>query len=217
MIKSMMLAAVGVAGLLAGTANAETISNTTNGGSIAAFGWPDSQTYGQVFTAPVTGTLTSFTLSLNGGVGELFGGVGTWNGTASYNGGFGSPTNLYQSANVASTGAQSFTFSPNVAVVAGQQYVAYLSTFGTSANTTTSMPMANSAANIDYFVWNNTSDPRGNASWNYFGNFGNASFSATFAGGVPEPATWALMILGFGAVGAAMRRKQQVAAKVRFA
>ena len=37
------------------------------------------------------------------------------------------------------------------------------------------------------------------------------------AAGVPEPATWALMILGFGAVGGAMRRRQAVAAKVRFA
>lgn len=36
-------------------------------------------------------------------------------------------------------------------------------------------------------------------------------------GGVPEPATWAFMILGFGAVGGAMRRRQSVAATVRFA
>lgn len=35
--------------------------------------------------------------------------------------------------------------------------------------------------------------------------------------GVPEPATWALMILGMGAVGGAMRRRQSVSAKVRFA
>jgi hypothetical protein len=39
----------------------------------------------------------------------------------------------------------------------------------------------------------------------------------SLAGGVPEPATWALMILGFGAIGGAMRRRQSVAAKVRFA
>ena len=34
---------------------------------------------------------------------------------------------------------------------------------------------------------------------------------------VPEPATWALMILGFGAVGGAMRRRHAVKAKVSFA
>lgn len=35
--------------------------------------------------------------------------------------------------------------------------------------------------------------------------------------GIPEPATWALMIMGFGAVGGAMRRRQSVKASVRFA
>ena len=39
----------------------------------------------------------------------------------------------------------------------------------------------------------------------------------TSAMGVPEPATWAMMILGMGAVGGAMRRRRSVAAKVRFA
>lgn len=48
---------------------------------------------------------------------------------------------------------------------------------------------------------------------------GAASYTGdfNFTAGVPEPATWALMILGFGAVGGAMRRRQSVAAKVRFA
>ena len=36
-------------------------------------------------------------------------------------------------------------------------------------------------------------------------------------GAVPEPSTWALMILGFGAVGGAMRRRQSVKAAIRFA
>lgn len=35
--------------------------------------------------------------------------------------------------------------------------------------------------------------------------------------GVPEPAGWMLMILGIGAVGAVMRRRQAVAAKINFA
>ena len=42
--------------------------------------------------------------------------------------------------------------------------------------------------------------PRGNGSY-----AGTISFAA---GAVPEPATWALMILGFGAIGFAMRRQR---------
>ena len=34
-------------------------------------------------------------------------------------------------------------------------------------------------------------------------------FSTGMAGGVPEPATWAMMIIGFGAIGASMRRRKQ--------
>lgn len=47
-------------------------------------------------------------------------------------------------------------------------------------------------------------------------DFQNMGFTAEISvpGGVPEPATWAMMLLGFGAVGAAMRRKKQ--AEVRF-
>jgi len=40
--------------------------------------------------------------------------------------------------------------------------------------------------------------------------------AAAQLGGVPEPATWALMILGFGAVGGAMRRRN-AKTSVRFA
>jgi hypothetical protein len=36
-------------------------------------------------------------------------------------------------------------------------------------------------------------------------------------GGVPEPATWAMMLMGFGAIGGALRRREKVAARVRFA
>ncbi|MBS0479821.1 MAG: PEP-CTERM sorting domain-containing protein [Proteobacteria bacterium] len=35
--------------------------------------------------------------------------------------------------------------------------------------------------------------------------------------GVPEPATWAMMMLGFGAMGASLRRRAKVTARVRFA
>lgn len=59
-----------------------------------------------------------------------------------------------------------------------------------------------------------------------FGNGDAGDYALTITGpggitiggaGVPEPATWGLMILGFGAIGGAMRRRQSVKATVRFA
>ena len=49
---------------------------------------------------------------------------------------------------------------------------------------------------------------------------GNASYGGnlTFVpGGIPEPMTWAMMILGFAAVGFAMRRRNEEVARVRYA
>ena len=49
---------------------------------------------------------------------------------------------------------------------------------------------------------------------------GNASYGGqlTFIpGGIPEPMTWSLMILGFAAVGFAMRRKKKETVRVRYA
>jgi hypothetical protein len=41
-------------------------------------------------------------------------------------------------------------------------------------------------------------------------DYGHQAFA--FAGGVPEPGTWALMIMGFGGVGAVLRRRRQATA-----
>jgi hypothetical protein len=49
---------------------------------------------------------------------------------------------------------------------------------------------------------------------------GNASYGGqlTFVpGGIPEPMTWAMMILGFAAVGFAMRRRNNEVTRVRYA
>lgn len=60
-----------------------------------------------------------------------------------------------------------------------------------------------------------------NANVNSYGfeSLANTGITATTTvpAAVPEPATWALMILGFGAIGYAMRRGQRETAKVRFA
>lgn len=211
------VAAICLVGFVPAANATVTLANTGNGSSISPFGQPQSETYGQVFTAPVTGILSSFTLSLNGGVGDLYGAVGTWNGTAAHGFGFGSPVTLYKSGNVISSGPSSYTFSPNVAVTSGERYVAYLSVFGVpDVNSSTSMPQGTNAPGLDYFVWNNDSDPDGNSSWNYFVDIGDAKFSATFIAAVPEPSTWIMMIAGFGLIGGALRR-QRSKVKVNYA
>lgn len=47
---------------------------------------------------------------------------------------------------------------------------------------------------------------------------GNGSYAGTLAfAGVPEPATWGMLILGFGAIGGAMRRRRNVTTKLSYA
>lgn len=53
-----------------------------------------------------------------------------------------------------------------------------------------------------------------------FNTSGTRTSVITFAGAagaVPEPATWAMMVIGFGAVGGALRRRSKVATSVRYA
>jgi len=76
---------------------------------------------------------------------------------------------------------------------------------------------AGAATNIAFFHQDNVAPDiyriNGNGT---ISAFGTATTSpATSA--VPEPATWALMIVGFAMVGGALRRRHKAAARVRFA
>jgi hypothetical protein len=189
------------------------LSNQPSGSSIGSFGRPDTTTYGEVFTAPTTAELTSFSLFLNStAVGNIIGGIGVWNGS-------GVSSVLYTSSLVAS--ALTNTFSPDVAVVAGQEYVAFLSVNGVAGPTAgTTMPGGTHVAGLNGFTFNNSeccggSGTYANQSWSGTGVFSlDAEFSATFSPAVPEPSTWAMMILGFAGIGflAYRRRKDSTMA-----
>jgi hypothetical protein len=47
--------------------------------------------------------------------------------------------------------------------------------------------------------------------------FSTGYVTATAVAGVPEPATWAMMLIGLGAIGGTLRRRLKVAARIRFA
>lgn len=59
----------------------------------------------------------------------------------------------------------------------------------------------------------------------FFGGFGNENTSKRLFGtlaitpvnSVPEPITWVMMLIGFGAVGFALRRRQNIASRIRSA
>jgi hypothetical protein len=192
-------------------AHAVTYSNGPVSGSISSFGYSDSQTYGEVFTAPFSGDLAKFTMYLNGAIGgDLYGGIGEWDGTTGFSLGGGVSNTLYQSGTVAADHAGAYSFAPGINLVAGNLYVAYLSVYGTdhAGQSWTSMPLGHGDSVFDYFVWSNsccgsTNTPE-STSWNYFANFGNARLDLA----TPEPTTWALMLMGFGGLGAALRRRR---------
>jgi len=47
---------------------------------------------------------------------------------------------------------------------------------------------------------------------NSLDSFSAANITGSFGGSVPEPATWGLMIMGFGGVGALLRNRRRQAA-----
>ena len=69
------------------------------------------------------------------------------------------------------------------------------------------------ANNGDEVSWDANAGPS-DAWWSQSGNISSFGLSGSFQilGVVPEPATWAMMLVGFGGLGAAMRSRRRLAA-----
>jgi hypothetical protein len=194
---------------------ATTISTgALTGGEWASFGQQATPIYGEVFTAPISGTLLSFTLYLNppnfgDPVSALYGAVSAWNGS-------GINSIAWQSSTIPG-GSSSFTFSPTLSVTAGQQYVAFLSVYGLSSFQSFGigqMPIAAQGSSfIDGFTfWGYSGTPFTSAwSWPASANpeFNWVEFSATIDP-TPLPTALPLFATGIGALGLlGWRRKRK--------
>jgi hypothetical protein len=200
-IKSVGIIATLCACLSTQSASAVTIGTGPANTSISGFGGAGT-TFGELFSAPITGTLSSFTLDLTSSNGNLMGGIGVWNGSGVSN-------ILYTSPVTAS--ALINTFATNISVVAGTGYVAFLSVDGVSGvSGTTSMPAISPAGSafLNGFVWNDGRDgSRTYASSTWSGLIfqdNDVLFSATFnepVSATPIPAALPLFASGLGGLG----------------
>ena len=118
-------------------------------------------------------------------------------------------TTVNSSSTVVGTASWVFTPITPVALTVGDTY--YVGAYGAFNYTDTINPVT-VAPEISY-LYNayevGFASPSGSPNDNDHGFFGG---NVQLAGGVPEPATWAMMGLGFLGAGAAMRRRRGVAA-----
>lgn len=217
-------AIVWAAALGASPASADVISNPVNNypfGYLAGAplqGGQQTQFIGETFTASTTGSLTDFQFTLgNSNITSVYGAVYAWDGSR--------PTTLLWQSPTVSGGAGVLDFSPTgVNLTQGQTYVAFLSTYGIANNTGTatvgsclSFSGCNNVNDNPYLgdlVWKTIYDGTMplQESWSK-ATYLDATFAVTIASPVPEPTTWAMLILGFAGVGfMAYRRRNQTAA-----
>ena len=203
-------------------ADIDTTGGTTPSSTgIFPFGAGDTATYGQTFTAGASDNfLQSFSLYLGDrydGSGDLSfkGYIAGWDGTKA--------TSILYSSDIRAQGdggLAEFVFNTsNLAISAGAQYIAFLSISDLAAQPLSRFYMPTVAANYaggSFAYFNNGTNFAAltQTDWDGASGFGlDVAFKADlseFAVGnaVPEPATWAMMIVGFGAVGASMRRRK---------
>jgi hypothetical protein len=184
----------------------------------------ETATYGQGFGGPITES--GFTYST--GSGSLF-----------TNGFIGDPGQDME-GDIADGGGvlDIVKASPGQFTFSSLDFAAYAATLGGSQTLDVTGYLGGSAVGVDSFTLANTDTYDPSLNWTLFGasnlagvgiddlkislNAGGGGPYVFFetvdnvtlggAGGVPEPAAWALMIMGFGATGAALRRRRTVVA-----
>ncbi len=234
-MKKFILAAAAIISFGAASADAEVISNPNGGSSVGPLcGWPyqggGCQTVfiGESFAVATTGNLTNLQFTLLGGstLTSAQAILYALNGPLSST--FTPGTEIWRSDAV--SGASGLLdFNPTgVVLTGGKNYVAFLSTYYTTGTGSASVSSCNTFVGGAACQASNANPSLGRAITGValgdklnelsFTQVVNGSqdltFSATIAA-VPEPASWMMMISGFGILGGAMRRRTRVS--VRYA
>lgn len=156
--------------------------------------------------------LTNFTFGYSGGYG--FSSNGSWSGTpmigldtnaGSYDINFASPISAFLGELNWTTGASALNATLEIFGVSGLLESLTLENAGGNAVAPGFYGFSRSTAEITKVRFSNE----------YIGVRNISISSASSA--VPEPGTWAMMLVGFGAVGFAMRRKQRQSVRLNFA
>ena len=206
MIRNLKAVAAAFASIsLGGAANAAINLDQQNTHSNNQF---EALSFGQSFTANITGQLTSIVFEQQ----TYFNGRNSGNGTISVYSGNGTGGTLLGSATMGGTTSGSGTFTNvifdlsalNVFLTSGSQY-----TF-----------VAARTSGLLYTLMFDQYDQYSGGSMQPSGSY-PAYYDMKFAtyvdgepSAVPEPATWAMMLMGFGLIGHTMRSRRKVA--VRF-
>lgn len=206
-----LLASLLVVGLTASAqaqSSINTIANWNGSASVYSFGLPNTATYGQTITAPLTGSvLKDFSFELNVPATCTFKAyVYGWNGLEA------TGTSLYTSQvlSTAGTGFEQVTINTgNLNLTAGANYVLFLSTSEVPTSSGTGgwgQPGGNFYSGGQFVFINNGTTPSQWTSipWsqNFFGTDflgagGDLAFTANFAvTPAPEPSTLAMAALG---------------------
>lgn len=221
-------AAIGAALAVAAPASATVTIDTTpfwNGTSIVgALGSPSTGVIGQTFVAP-TNAIDSFIFFVNdrGRAIDVIAEIYAWSGDlVAGNGPQGAVGAAVFSSGVIQTPGlnglvATVILTGGTSLVPGQQYVALFA--ATTPNQGEALfgiidpnPGVTNDGGFNYFNNNFDLGVINDGNWNGAIDFGSLAWIGDFGGSVPEPESWALMLIGFGAMGAALRRRRDVVA-----
>lgn len=209
------LACLAVLALAPVTSASALVIGTPNGGNCFPFGCGGGSRYQQVWDAAAFGgplTITSISFNLNSGGGPINGGtyILSLSTTATAVNGiddvaFGS--NVGGDDTIIYSGTLASQFDGTTLLFSGFSF-AYDDSMG---NLLLDVKVSGISGGSNFFDATNGTATQFSRAHDFGGGFDNFGLVASF-NAVPEPASWAMLIAGFGLVGAAARRRRMVAA-----